>query len=709
MTAPSATSVPRTTLRARLLSAFTIAILIPSVVTALVATWTIRHQVRAEAQARVDSDLEAAKEIYGNNLERILDALRIHAARPLALAVLADPDPDSHLEVLEAIRRAENLDVLTALDASGKVILRVHNPGFAGDVLHSPVAQRALASRSPQAAAAIVPLSALELDGAALARRAATGIKPTPMALPSKGTRLEAGMMLTAVAPVIDTDGQVAGALLGGILLNGDNRLVDRIRDTVFQGEATPGAATIFQDDVRIATNVTDRSGQRALSTRASAEVANAVLGGGRTWHDRAFVVDDWTLAAYAPLTDVRGAVVGMLYVGVPERTYVQRMWRYLALLLGISLWGVLVAGLTAIRVANRISTPLMALERAAQAVAKGDYRQRVLAESPDEIGQLSESFNRMTVDLERTHQELRAWGANLEMKVAERTAELKSMGDQMAQREKLASIGELSAGIAHEINNPNTFIRGNIAIVAEALETLLPIADEAARRDPNLKVARLPYAAFRENIGTLVTDISSGADKIMHIVADLKKFARHDDGGLDEEVDLNAVVHACSRLAHNQVKRNAKVILELAPDLPKVKGNSQRLEQVLVNLLINAAQAIEEKQGMGTIQVRTLARPDGRVAMCVKDDGAGMTEEVRRRIFDPFFTTKRHRHGTGLGLSVSYGIVSEHGGAIEVDSAPGKGAEFRVLLPAIARRPEPGEGPSTKPEAAPKSGGGGG
>ncbi|MGC4122957.1 MAG: hypothetical protein QM765_51990 [Myxococcales bacterium] len=177
MPSPAVTSAVRTPLRTRLLTAFTVAILIPSVVLALVATWTIRHQVRAEAQARVDSDLEAAKEIYAHNLERILDAMRIHAARPLALAVLADPDPDSHLEVLEQIRKTENLDVLTALDADGKVVLRAHNPGRSGDLLANPVAQRALASRSPQAAAAVVPASVLALDGESLARRASVELE----------------------------------------------------------------------------------------------------------------------------------------------------------------------------------------------------------------------------------------------------------------------------------------------------------------------------------------------------------------------------------------------------------------------------------------------------------------------------------------------------------------------------------------------------
>ena len=274
-----------------------------------------------------------------------------------------------------------------------------------------------------------------------------------------------------------------------------------------------------------------------------------------------------------------------------------------------------------------------------------------------------------------------------------------------MLQRDKLASIGELVAGIAHEINNPNTFIRGNIAIVAEALETILPLLDEIAAKQPDLKVARLPYAQFRQHIQLLVSDIGKGADKIMNIVSDLKKFARHDEGLLTEEVSINQVVDSCLRLVHNQVKRSAKVHQELGDQLPPFKGNVQKIEQVLVNIIINAAQAIEDKKESGNIWIRTLVDDRQQVVVRVRDDGVGMNEETRKRIFDPFFTTKRPQRGTGLGLSIAYGIISEHAGTIEVTSEPGVGSEFSIAIPLQTRLASQS---AAKPDAAaaPTSGG---
>jgi signal transduction histidine kinase len=265
-----------------------------------------------------------------------------------------------------------------------------------------------------------------------------------------------------------------------------------------------------------------------------------------------------------------------------------------------------------------------------------------------------------------------------------------KQLQQQLIQSDKLASLGQLVSGIAHEINNPNTFIRGNISIISEALETILPLLDRCAREDPELRIARLPYPFFRETVETLVSDIKRGADKIMNIVSDLKKFARHDEGLLLEDVDLNVAVESCLRLVHNQIKRVAMVHVGLAEKLPTFKGNVQKIEQVLVNVIINAAQAIEETKQTGNIWIRTINERGAFLRLHVRDDGPGMSEEVRTRIFDPFFTTKRKRQGTGLGLSIAYGIIAEHRGTISVESAPGKGAEFRIAIPL---RPPKGEG----------------
>jgi two-component system NtrC family sensor kinase len=701
--------MPRTSIRARLIKSFSVAILIPSLTTALFAVAMIRNQVRAQAQARVTSDLEAAKEMYQNALERLKDTLRIHASRRQFAEALDGGNLGPLPADMERIRAEEGLDVLLLLDATGRVVFRSRNPGRQGDRREGdPLVQRALRDGRPVASARIVPAAELALESEDLARQAHMAITPTRMAAPSPRRELVDGMMLEGVAPVVTGDQRHVGVLVGGILLNRNYDIVDKTRKTVFKEELyrgqPVGTATIFQDDVRISTNVRNADGSRAITTRASEEVAQAVLAGGATWRGRAFVVNDWYVAAYAPIRNLAGQTIGMLYVGTLEQPYVDSLSQNLYMLLGITFLGVVLVSVVAITVAQRISRPVRAMAAAAQQVAAGEYEQKVDATSRDEIGYLAESFNRMTVELQRADQERREWGEDLERKVEQRTAELKTMQAQMLQSDKLASIGELVAGIAHEINNPNTFIRGNISIVAESLETILPILDEAYRRDPDLKIARLPYAHYREYIEQLVADIRSGADKIMNIVADLRKFARHDEGLLSEDVDVNAAIDSCLRLVHNQVKRVAKVHVELAPDLPTFKGNVQKVEQVLVNIIINAAQAIEEKKQPGNINIFTFLVAETGVNIRIADDGIGMSEETKKRIFDPFFTTKRHKHGTGLGLSIAYGIITEHGGTIEVDSRPGEGSEFRIAIPL-----KPKAGAERKRGAAPAAGGGSG
>src|SRR4030043_191876 len=267
---------------------------------------------------------------------------------------------------------------------------------------------------------------------------------------------------------------------------------------------------------------------------------------------------------------------------------------------------------------------------------------------------------------------------------IVRETTKVKEMEQQLIQSDRLASLGQLVSGIAHEINNPNTFIRGNIGIVAEAMETILPMLDDHAKKNTDFKIARLPYEYFKKNIPILLSDMQKGADRIMNIVSDLKKFARRDEGRLDEDVDFNLVIESSLRLVHNQVKRTANINLDLAEKIPTIKGNVQKLEQVMVNIIINASHAIEQKNNgeMGNIYIKTFLYNNNTLHVHIKDDGTGMTNDVKKRIFDPFFTTKKARQGTGLGLSIAYGIIEEHGGMISADSWPGEGSEFKIVLP---------------------------
>jgi PAS domain S-box-containing protein len=258
-----------------------------------------------------------------------------------------------------------------------------------------------------------------------------------------------------------------------------------------------------------------------------------------------------------------------------------------------------------------------------------------------------------------------------------------KNMEIQLMQTDKLASLGQLVSGVAHEINNPNTFIRGNVSILQEAMKDILPILDEYNQNEKNLQIARLKYDIFKSNIPILLDDMAQGADRIKTIVDGLRKFAKRDDGVLVDDADLNEIIQSCLRLVSNQIGRKAKVQLNLDEHLPKIKGNSQRLEQVIVNILINASQAIEKKMGNITITTRALGKEN---LLKISDDGKGIDEKSMKQIFDPFFTTKRNQGGTGLGLSIAYGIIKEHKGRIEVESKPGSGTSFSIFIPVAGK-----------------------
>ncbi len=258
---------------------------------------------------------------------------------------------------------------------------------------------------------------------------------------------------------------------------------------------------------------------------------------------------------------------------------------------------------------------------------------------------------------------------------------EKKELENQMLQSNKLASLGKLVAGIAHEINNPNTFIRGNLKIIKESFDDIFPIINKYKRGHPDLKIARLDYNIFKENIPFLINDMFEGSNRIKKIVDDLRNYARKDEGFLTDDVDINLVINNAFRLVESQTRRMAQIKLQLDDKSPVFKGNFQKLEQVIVNMILNAAQSINGQKGKVVI---SSSCPDSCefIEVKISDNGKGINEDIMNSIFDPFFTTKRDKGGTGLGLSISYGIIKEHGGEIKVSSKSGEGTEFLITIP---------------------------
>jgi two-component system NtrC family sensor kinase len=648
----------RWNIRDRLISSFSSAILVPALITTIVGVRMIRRQVFTQAQARVDSDLESAKEIFQNQVDRLKDALRIHATRMVIYGALARGDISDLGPEMGRIVEAERLDFLTLTDAKGIVVYRSCRPALAGDsVAGDPIVSRVLGRGASSASIEIVPHSQLAVESDALARQALMEITATPRAKPTAKTVESSGMMLEAAAPVLKPNGRLLGVLYGGVLLNRNYEIVDKVRKTVFKEGVYKGrevgTATIFQDDVRVSTNVKNADGSRAITTRVSAEVAEAVLGRGETWRGRAFVVNDWYLSAYAPIHNGDGKTVGMLYVGTLERPYTDSLWRTLYVFLGIAILGVVLVSAVAVIVSQRISRPIHAMAVAAQRVAQGEYGQKVHVSSPGEVGYLAESFNRMTSELARADQELREWGENLERKVEQRTAELKAIQAHLLQAEKLAAIGKLAAGVAHEINNPLTGVLTNASLMLEDLPA----------EDPR-----------REELQTIVDETL----RCRKIVRGLLDFARQTKPQR-QALSLNQVVEDVLALVRNQATfQDIVVNTRLDPGLPEIAADRDQLRQVVLNVVLNAAEAMS---GGGRITVSSRALP-GRhaVELQVGDTGPGIPEDVRDKLFEPFFTTKTS--GTGLGLAIAYGIVQRHGGTIEVESQPGKGTTIALVLP---------------------------
>ena len=253
----------------------------------------------------------------------------------------------------------------------------------------------------------------------------------------------------------------------------------------------------------------------------------------------------------------------------------------------------------------------------------------------------------------------------------------------QVIQAHKLASLGEIVAGVVHEINNPNSFITYNIPLLEEIWKLCEPVVAEYAAANPGWGKRDVSYEELRNDMAEIINAFRIGSDRITRVVSNLKDFARVEEGAQAKPVSVNDVIEKTLMIVGGQIRRSvSKLDLDLGGDLPQVQGHFQKLEQVMANILVNAHQAIPDKEkGWIRISTRYIQRL-GSVVVTIEDNGNGMTRPVIDRLFEPFFTTRRDTGGTGLGLSVSYGLIQEHQGMIGALSRPGIGSRFTVFLP---------------------------
>ena len=264
---------------------------------------------------------------------------------------------------------------------------------------------------------------------------------------------------------------------------------------------------------------------------------------------------------------------------------------------------------------------------------------------------------------------------------------QIKSQERQLIQADKMATLGILVSGVAHEINNPLNFILLNARIAAKAWNEITPILEDYMESKGDFALAGMPYSKARERIGELISGISEGAARIEKIVTGLRNFSRRDQGDLKEAVDINSVAESALLIVNDLVRKSTtRFSAAYGKKLPPVLGNHQQLEQVVINLITNACQALPDKER--AVFLSTAWDPRGkRVRVVIADEGQGIPPDDMKHVLDPFFTTKRNSGGTGLGLSISYNIVRNHGGDLRLASEPGKGTTGESTLPADNRR----------------------
>ena len=427
--------------RSKLVTSFLGVSFLVGVVSLFVGGQLLYKSVLSEAQLRVNLDLNAAREVYQSRIKLVDVSLNITTLGFGFASAL------KHRNIKELQHRLGRMAVHAELDfagivtADGKVLCRI-GPDPVPDKKQQPLnpaAELAIERRVPLAGTIILSEDFLLSENPKLADLSKIQFFPASAADTSKEVEGISGMALAAAIPVFDNN-DLIGVLYGGILLNRSTCIVDRVRDTVFLNQTykgrTFGVASVFLNDLRISTNAATQDGKRAIGTRVSKEVEERVLLNGDTWTQRAFVVKDWYITAYEPITDIYGKRVGILGLGILEEKYLDIRRK------ALTVFVLMTAAVTALAfglgslLADRIMVPIRRLIKASQQVSEGSFDPEIGPISTGEIGVLQKTFKDMVVALGR------------------RTVESEK---QLLHSEKQASVGGLAAGVAHEINNPLT------------------------------------------------------------------------------------------------------------------------------------------------------------------------------------------------------------------------------------------------------------
>jgi len=666
-----------TSLRYRLLVLVLLPVLLVMItVTGMAYFWSsdVSYQ---QLLMKVNTDLSVVHNAFEGRQKNYLTELTLIAEsyefRDAIHDVLDSPEPERVEQQIQQLKKRTGFDFVQMRDQNGCDYLAL----MGCETQSTPLIERAAAG-GPTVGVEIFSAQQLAAIDAQLAERVYLPLLPTPHAEPTERKAEDRAMVIHMVYPIRTDQGEVKAYLAAGVMVNSRFEFVDSLRDLVYGTgslvENSRGTVTVFIDDVRINTNVPSQpvtDNDRALGTHVSQQVREHVLGRGETWIDRAFVVSDWYISAYEPIIDVNGVRVGMLYAGFLEAPFTAVQNRALQGLIILFLLVTAFSMMLAATGAEAIFRPIGVMAEVMRKLREEPWLRIGDLNASKELNELAHQFDSMLDQLQWQRQEIQSAADDFECKVTERTLELeqrssdlqknldllKRTRQQLVGKEKLAAIGELSAGMAHEINNPTAVILGNMDLLMAELGD----AGKPVRQEANLIIEQI----YR--IRGIVNNLLQYSLPSDYMTAAVK-------------VDINNVINDTMTLVRHDLNKSAiSVNLDLKAAV-QVGGNHQQLQQVLINLIVNAIHAMNKQEDTpGKLTIRSRNWRDEGVLVTVRDNGCGIDPHVLPRIFDPFFS--RSKTGTGLGLSVSFGILERFGAEIQVRSKEGFGSCFYLWL----------------------------
>ncbi|MFH1338909.1 MAG: ATP-binding protein [Candidatus Omnitrophota bacterium] len=585
-----------------------------------------------DAYERVHKELVAGKE----ELDDIKEDLKytVRDQNRYISFLLENNEPDRLGNYLSGLIEEENLDFFTVTDAEGKVIFRASNPQLKDDDLTGDLFVRRALEREVTASPEVLSERELRREG-----------------LLEKG-RIEAviekGMVMKAALPIINREEELIGTMSAGYLVNRNYKLIDKI----YKSTGLP--LSIFIDDIRIASNVQSLAVApgKFIGTKADADVREQVLQRGERYSGRKEVAGTPYLAAYEPIYNINNEIIGMFGIGIAEKTvfaFRDRLRQIFVIAVFLTMLAAIGFGILG---SKGIVKSIDRLRRGTEAISKGDFAYCIDVDSEDEIGELADFFNRMASQLKSAREQLEFYAKDLENKVVQRTAQLEAVHEQLIQFERAAAMGRMASALSHELKNVFTGIQTSAYYLKG-------------------KVLR-EYPRLAESFSDIEKEIGYASV----IIADVLSFTRPKKMRLSE-VDVNSIIEdILSSPGQKEILKNIEVLREPEPELPRIKADGLQIREVILNLIINAVQAMPAG-GRLTLAAK---QQEGFLRIEAADTGSGISDENMKKLFTPFFTTKSK--GLGLGLSICKEIIERHGGRIEVKTEPGKGTKFIVILP---------------------------